>query len=599
MQTKKAFSFVEIIIVISIIALLAVVWMSYQWASNQKAKNTRAIWDLGTLNNSLLSYLEAEKTLPLPKWNINYFTKEAEYSHDEDWAFWVHWFVTQDLLANKYLNYLPLDPRTDQYYAYWKTLDNKFYEVAWVVKENWEYVSKVQWNYPANNWPYSLIREYNWSDFIYDNSKVSFPYNPAERILVAKINNYTGTVKIIWKNNSYIITDSNWLLSHTLVQWDTIETWASSKTTIFFSDWSLSVLEENSKLVLTELKFQQKDNLLTRINLFLESWTLWTKATTLNSEDWQSDFEIYTDDTTAAVRWTIFWIRKNSSNTSVTVIEWKVEIEKKSDWTKVIKTDWQSYNSTLTQPEFTVITRIPNNTRTWAVKEEKDLVAEFIEKNPEAITPKIQSPYWKLYLYDDFTENNDINYNTGFIKKLNSTPFISFFRNTTSTDEINISRTNSWFTINNWELTASWANKFLKYSWLDLEDNFTIEMSVKGKDLIRTEVHTLFQFWDIKAYIYNKPTKIVIKEKINKEKTTKQIINFINTGSIVNNNLYKLLYTQNWNNIALQIKNSNNIIQNNTWTLSSTNNLNNIIIWNNSLYNKPWGKNINYIKIYK
>ena len=394
MQAKKAFSFVEIIIVVSIIALLTVVWISYQWAQNQNTKNTKAIWDLGTLNNSLLSYMEVEKTLPLPKWNKNYFTKVAEYSHSATWAYWVHGFVTQDLLPNKYLNYLPLDPRTNQYYAYWKTLDNNFYEVAWVLKENWEYISKVQWNYPADNWPYSLIREYNWADFVSDNSKISFPYNPEERILVWKINNYTGTVKITWENNSYIISDSNWLLSHTLIEWDTIETWDTSSTTIFFSDWSQSVLEENSKLVLKELKFKEKDNLLTRVNLFLESGTLWTKATSLNSENWTSDFEVYTDDTTAAVRWTIFSIKDNWSTTSVTVVKWKVKVFKNTNpTTNIIVKEWEeTSNATSTgsssekNPEFTVITKLPNNTITWAVIEDSDLVAEYIEKSEKNIT---------------------------------------------------------------------------------------------------------------------------------------------------------------------------------------------------------------------
>jgi len=380
-QTKKAFSFVEIIIVVSIIALLAVVWMSYQWAQNQNTKNTKAIWDLGTLNNSLLSYMEVEKTLPLPKWNKNYYTKETEYSHDEIWAYWVHGFVTQDLLPNKYLNYLPLDPRTNQYYAYWKTLDNKFYEVAWVLKENWEYVSKVKWNYPADNWPYSLIREYNWADFISDNSKVSFPYNPEERVLVAKINNYTWTIKITGKDNSYIISDYNWLLSHTLVQWDTIETWNSAKTTIFFSDWSQSVLEENSKLVLENLEFKEEDNLLTRVNLFLESGTLWTKATRLNQEDWGSDFEVYTDDTTAAVRWTIFGIKYDWTKTYVTVTEWEVKITP-NWWSSIIKKTWESYNSTIHFSPFTIITLIPHNTLTWAILQNNNLVQEYLNEYP-------------------------------------------------------------------------------------------------------------------------------------------------------------------------------------------------------------------------
>jgi hypothetical protein len=39
-------------------------------------------------------------------------------------------FVTDDTLPKKYLNQLPLDPKTQQYYAYAKTLDTNNYELA-------------------------------------------------------------------------------------------------------------------------------------------------------------------------------------------------------------------------------------------------------------------------------------------------------------------------------------------------------------------------------------------------------------------------------------------------------------------------------------
>jgi prepilin-type N-terminal cleavage/methylation domain-containing protein len=404
MKNKKAFSLIELIIVISIISLLGVVGMSYQWAQNQKVKNTRTIWDLGTLNNSILSYMEEKNTLPNPKWNKNYFLSGSEYAHGSGSAFWVHWFVTESLLPKKYLNYLPLDPRTNQYYAYWKTIGNNFYEVAWVLNVEWDYISKLIWNYPADNWPYSLIREYNWPNFISDKSKQSFPYNPVERVLVWKINNFSWTVTINWNSTN--------ILNHILVEWDTIivPSWATA--TIFFSDWSQSVLWDaswESKLVLSEMNFNWDDNLLTRINLFLSSWTLWTKATNLNSEGSQkSAFEVSTQDTTAAVRWTIFWVNYNWATTSITVTKWKVEITPQSWWTTIEKTDWESYNSPLTQPDFPVVTKTPNNTKTWAVLENKNLAQEYIDKNPEEEV-FFQSKLWEQ-------NEQDFNINTQTLK---------------------------------------------------------------------------------------------------------------------------------------------------------------------------------------
>lgn len=74
------------------------------------------------------------------------------------------------------------------------------------------------------------------------------------------------------------------------------------------------------------MQFPWEDNLITKIALALESWTIWTKATSLNSEG--SEFDIYTQDTSASVRWTIFWVQSINNNTKINTIEWKVKIFK-------------------------------------------------------------------------------------------------------------------------------------------------------------------------------------------------------------------------------------------------------------------------------
>ena len=629
MQAKKAFSFVEIIIVISIIALLAVVWMSYQWAQNQNTKNTKAIWDLGTLNNSLLSYMEVEKTLPLPKWNKNYFTKTAEYSHDETWAYWVHGFVTQDLLPNKYLNYLPLDPRTNQYYAYWKTLDNNFYEVAWVLKENWEYVSKVQWNYPADNWPYSLIREYNWADFVSDDSKVSFPYNPEERVLVAKINNASWSVTISW--DWYMISGTQ-ILSHTLVQWDTITVPANWTATIFFSDWSQSVLWEASqisKLELKEMIFKEEDNLLTRVNLFLESGTLWTKATRLNQEDWGSDFEVYTDDTTAAVRWTIFWIRDNWANTSVTVIKWEVDVNPNWATIQTIR-EWHSFNSTITQPDFTIITKLPHNTITWAVLENTGLAEEYAEKNPDvqvtfltwATTPscnwvEVWTDCYNLYAsaeYNDAENMTNLNINSKFLllETTNwnilassffpswdwSVPYASSYPWDIQWDDVIWHPFDgvTWVFINN-----VGNDDYVSYSWLSISLNYAIEMKVLWKDLKwNTSSRPINPFSTPNSYTLFQSDNNTNNLKLNSSWLNFWTFPYSTIGnSLLSNTLndYSFYIVQaiceDWN-ATLKIKDTGLI-----WTSWTCDWFTELYIWSTASSLLQWNWIIDYVKIYK
>ncbi len=403
MQNKKAFSFVEIIVVISILALLAVVWLSMQWASKQKTQNTKAIWDIQTLNNSFESYLTENKTLPNPKGNINYFGSGSEYIHVNSWSeddtsisFWKHWFVTENILPKKYLNYLPLDPRTSQYYAYWKTTDSQFFEIAWVLKIEWTNTSSVSGNYPWENWPYNLIKEYNWPDFVSNNSKTSFPYNPDEKILIAKINNFTGNITISWPGYNITQATPNQILNHTLVQWDTITVSTWWQATLYYSDWSQSTLWDTTwptELNLAKMEFKQEDNLVTRIQLALESWTIWTKATSLNTD---SEFTVETQDVSASVRWTIFWIQKNIPKSSVTVEKWKILITEKSSGNIIPKISWQSYLTPLSNPFPTQspTTTNPPPQQTLLEKEEAKQQQEF-----EKIANKTKS--CETEVYDD------------------------------------------------------------------------------------------------------------------------------------------------------------------------------------------------------
>lgn len=43
----------------------------------------------------------------------------------------------------------------------------------------------------------NLVKEYNWPDFVGNNSTTHFPYNPEEKVLTASINDYSGTISIV------------------------------------------------------------------------------------------------------------------------------------------------------------------------------------------------------------------------------------------------------------------------------------------------------------------------------------------------------------------------------------------------------------------
>ena len=101
---KKWFSFVEVIISISILTIISIVATTAYNGMQQKSDNSKIIWDLRSLSNTLESFKEANKDLPQPSWNKSFYKEDTSYSHSYDEAFWVSWFITENTIDKKYLN---------------------------------------------------------------------------------------------------------------------------------------------------------------------------------------------------------------------------------------------------------------------------------------------------------------------------------------------------------------------------------------------------------------------------------------------------------------------------------------------------------------
>lgn len=308
MRNLKAFSFVELIITVTIIVLLSVIWFNVNNSYKNKSDNTRIIADLGTIATSLGAFKIENSSPLLPEWNKNFFSSSWTYVHIDKYlsnindnnAYWVYGQFTENLLSKRYLDAIPLDPRTSQYYSYWVKLNDWSYDIAWVIFEDNSYKAKIESDYDWREWIYSLIREFNWPNFVRDWYEF-LPYNPQERILVARA--------------------SNWKIYK---KWDTIINDTQDNLEIFFSDGSVSVISQWTEVKLQELDFPQESRLVSKIELFLLAWwSIWTKATSLEEG---SSFNIRTWDITASVRWTIFGVDTMETPTRVYVIEWEVEV---------------------------------------------------------------------------------------------------------------------------------------------------------------------------------------------------------------------------------------------------------------------------------
>lgn len=634
-MNKKWFSLIEIIITVSIITLLAVIWISSKSWYDEKVNNSKIVSDTKTINNAFTSYIQENSTLPMPGWNTNFFTKDTTYSHsyEDSETFWVYGSITEKTLPKKYLDNLPLDPRTNSYYSYGKTKITNEFEIASVQLIDASPISTVVWNYKAEHWPYNLIREYNWPSFVYNWSKLNFPYNPNELVLVV-------TDK---KWNVY----REWDTIKIAINWDVTKNWSleiinnePNWLEIFFSDWSISLLEPNSELTLNKLNFKWKDNLNTLIKLSLWAGKIWTKATKLNE---QSQFEVYTQDSAAAVRWTIFWVIKEPTYTETIVIQWIVEVSKLNDivWTnRILQT--LSVNNQKTQTYKSSILTSPTSTTNvlpiFGKLEEirSDETVENINKLPTIVNEVVETttcnssethmdwlwcvqvddsltnswyslyayaPYdiaWDLNLYFNTVPTSTWTYTSDkILNNLTSMPDIC----TWAWTDINKSFCenqywNKWILIDNDQY-----DDYLKYSSLDLGSDFAIEMNVRGSALKRTTwEYYLFNLWGKNlrinygklylGYTYNSIWDI-------------QIVKQMSTSSLSNltdDSFYKVIAILKWADTINWKLELNNLTTN--WPQIFTNSeynpdLNNIYIWSSSNINKQWNDIIDHIKIYK
>lgn len=327
-NTNFWFSIVEIIITVAILIILWVVATTSYQSVLDKSNNSLVESHLQTLKNTFLWYTTETKLLPLPSGNLKFYNIDGAYEHnyEDENTFWVSGYITNDIVPKAYLQTIPIDPRSNQYYAYWQTKKYDGFQISWVVLNHHEPQAKLISNWEWLSWednmyvPF-LVKEYNGPRFIKDKSWENFPYNPEERLLIAKIDTYTWSVSLNWKTLS-----SEQILNTNLNEWDILKVWAWGYVDIYYSDWSYSALwdaTQESEIQFNQMRYVEESNLFTQVTVMLNAWSIWTKAVKLADK---SEFEVETSGAVAAVRWTIFWVTKINNTTNIVLKEWKIEV---------------------------------------------------------------------------------------------------------------------------------------------------------------------------------------------------------------------------------------------------------------------------------
>jgi len=146
MKNKKAFTLVELIVVVTILWILSTIWfVAYSWYLVW-VRDTNRTSQLKSISDGLELY-RTKHSLPLPD---DYVEVKA---NGEVIAY--QWYAWKNVLESIEYTSEWVDPKDKSYYSYYLTKDKKYYQLMWFLEEQSE--TEVAWLFTrANALDYSI-----------------------------------------------------------------------------------------------------------------------------------------------------------------------------------------------------------------------------------------------------------------------------------------------------------------------------------------------------------------------------------------------------------------------------------------------------------
>jgi len=263
LKNKLAFTLVELIVVITILAILwTIAFISLEGYSRQARDATR-ISDMSKIKTSIeLFWIEAWVFPETTDWVlVEYNTLWLNIW--EQWLFWEVSFRSVDMLDK-----IPLDPLIEKRYIYSVTTNRKEYQIWWILEtENlvmhdrnqvnadwWEVNLRVIWNYNQ-----SIMKVVNWNQvsILAVPSIITLCWTTVEDIIT---NNY-----FLYDGYAKFPKDYNWINLYTQCDWN----WE-----LLVNSWSYELFSWNISDLIWEENKQARIDLVSNI----QSAYIWTKT---------------------------------------------------------------------------------------------------------------------------------------------------------------------------------------------------------------------------------------------------------------------------------------------------------------------------------
>ena len=219
---KKAFTFIELVIVTTIIVILTWIWFTsyvqYIWDSRDSQRKS----DLAHISSALKIYKQDRWYYPTPWNNFNITYSGTTVANQ--------WFLNRNVRLST-LEQLPLDPKSEVPYLYSVTSNKQEFQAAWSLENEDVAVSLLMWTYKTvskNILPTLLLATWatDWSNvevqsgsvdwdahrklFIYNNQMHNLPYDFTSSSL--PVNDGTSFASLLaemeasndfWQNSDY------------------------------------------------------------------------------------------------------------------------------------------------------------------------------------------------------------------------------------------------------------------------------------------------------------------------------------------------------------------------------------------------------------
>ncbi len=332
-QQKKAFTLVELIVVIVILAILwTIAVISLKWYS-AAARDSKRISDIQNIKKSLELFSLNTWKYPFPD---NLFDTTFSWKTvRKQWYVWDN--ITTNLSRN--LNKKPVDPTTENEYVYSVTINQTEYEVLWVyenVNTLWynsfltktnavnQYLPKIDWNY---NWVAIKMK-----DYIIPTPSIINTQFPVNNELVLNSSSIKSQVTTWWENIlNWLKTTTGWLDLDVFLVYEIPENWEIDKnelSTLIKNTYNSSV--KLNEWIYSEIKNSTTDDEMIDI---LDKTVLNSKIS--NDYISKNNILVYSD----CSAWTLTWeLNSNLIYTYWEILHWNtwtwLTTENITGWTK-------------------------------------------------------------------------------------------------------------------------------------------------------------------------------------------------------------------------------------------------------------------------